>query len=102
VRPAELPARFEIAFAPELAVLALLDCAAATAVRALPEAHSELAETPPTRDWRQVRTHLRLADDVVGLAEALQRAIHDYNEHMTLFVSPPRASKAATPGAHRP
>ena len=102
MRPAKLPARFEIAVAPELAVLALLDCAAATAVRALLEAHPQLDETPPVRDWGQVRTHVRMADEIVALAEALQRAVHDYYEHMTLFVSPPTASRSTKSGPPRP
>lgn len=102
MRPADLPARFEIAFAPELAALSLLDCAAAAAVRALLEAHPDLARTPLVRDWRQAPTHVGLADDIVRHAEALQHAIHDYYEHMTLFVSPPTATESASSRDPRP
>lgn len=86
MRPARPPTPPQVAIAPELATLALVDHALAVTVRLLLAAHPELDETSPVFDWRAASNDLRLADDITRLAEALQGAIHDYHEHMSLFV----------------
>jgi len=83
------PTLTEIAVFPELAVLALVDHTLATTIKTMKATHRQLDETMPCVNWNEVRPDVRLADDIILAAEALQRVVHDYHEHMSLYVSPP-------------
>ena len=80
------PTPAEISVAPELSFLALVDLALATTVKTLMAANPELDETSPVYDPSPTDDDIRLADNIRYAAEMTRRTIHDYRQHMAIFV----------------
>jgi len=82
------PSPEEFSVFPELAFLAVLDQALATTKQVVLASHQELDETSHIFDWSTTSKELRLADDIVYASDSLRRRIHEYREHVALFVRP--------------
>lgn len=76
----ELPSTVQLAEAPELAALHVLEVALATAERALTAAHPNLDELADSAAWPE--TSEWLADAILVHLTALEVAVHRYRTHL--------------------
>lgn len=73
-----LPTPVDLTDAPELAILATLECALTTAGYALIAAHPELAAGDDLSEHNQVAAHTWIADAIIAQAELLRGNLARY------------------------